>query len=975
MKVFQPSALAWGVALALLGSTTTLCRAQEKQNATPAESRPAPGQAPQASPSPNRVDFEAMGNRPQAGSWATDSNDPRKYRDFNDVTSGTVKHDGLFTLFQKDEHLYAEIKPFQFDQPLVVPITIARGLMMAGNPLNFGDEWVIVFHRVGDKVQLIRRNIHVKAPGGTPIDKAVKQNYTDSILMALPIVSLNPSGGMSVVIDLADIFFTNFAQLPLGYLDRSRTTWAKVKTFPNNIELEVQATFSGSGYGQSGYGDQGVIDSRGVTVVLHYSLVKLNEAGYRPRAADDRVGHFLNATKDFGVNDPNGNVVRYINRWRLEKADPKAKLSPPRKQIVWYIEDTVPVEYRPAVEDGIREWNKAFEKIGYRDAIAVRWQEETRDDFDPEDINYCTFRWIATNSTYAMSCLRSNPITGEMIDGDVIFDASWITAWKTEYAQLTATPPAAQGAEPSPLAVGEILSPILATKRGYGLLDLGVDAEFEGSKQRDLMLVPAEWSGVRRDLLRRLANGQRAACRMSTGMRPEIGLAALALADGAKPDDLKLPEDFLYQLIKEVVMHEVGHSLGLRHNFKASTMLDADQLNNPEITRVKGMSGSVMDYNPINIAPRGQKQGEFITTTLGPYDYWAIEYAYREVQGDEPTELKKIAARAPEHDLVFATDTDMMVGNDPYVNVYDLGADPARFAKDRILLATQLLKELDAKAVKDGESWSRLRVAFSYLMNQFANAADLVASQIGGQSIYRDHKGDKDAHDPIVPVAGEKQRAALAFLVDELFTDKSFQFSPTLLRRLSKEHWDMGLGASNGWVDSPVNDRILGIQRIALSHCLSSAVLTRLQNQALQSEPNSKPLTMAEVFRSLSDGIFTELNTPIAADGKPKTLGCTSTRRNLQRDYLRRLGTIVLGSSRNNRGEAFTFVLFSGAAANYPADAQALARMHLKEVGSRINKVLTAKDFQLDDTTRAHFEDLAHKVDAILGADIHTTEP
>ena len=134
-----------------------------------------------------------------------------------------------------------------------------------------------------------------------------------------------------------------------------------------------------------------------------------------------------------------------INRWRLEKADSKAKLSPPKKQIVWYIEDTVPLEYRPAVEDGIREWNKAFEKIGFREAIAVRWQEPGRDEFDPEDINYCTFRWITTSSTFAMSCLRSNPLTGEMIDGDVIFDASWVRYWKNEYAILTGEPPVTTG--------------------------------------------------------------------------------------------------------------------------------------------------------------------------------------------------------------------------------------------------------------------------------------------------------------------------------------------------------------------------------------------------------------------------------------------------------------------------------------------------------------------------------------------------
>ena len=86
-----------------------------------------------------------------------------------------------------------------------------------------------------------------------------------------------------------------------------------------------------------------------------------------------------------------------------------------------------------------------------------------------------------------------------------------------------------------------------------------------------------------------------------------------------------------------------------------------------------------MDYNPINIAPKGQKQGDYVTTTIGPYDYWAIEYAYKPIDGDEAAELKKIAARSPDPDLAYATDEDMS-GNDPLVNAYDLGSDPSRFA-------------------------------------------------------------------------------------------------------------------------------------------------------------------------------------------------------------------------------------------------------------------------------------------------------
>ena len=130
---------------------------------------------------------------------------------------------------------------------------------MAGQPLNFGDEWILVFKRVGDKVQLLRRNIHYKAPENTPLQKAVKQNYTDSVLMALPIVTINPAN-QGALIDFSQIFLTDFAELGLGSMDRNRSTFAKIKTFANNLELQVEATFSGrSPYGFFfGFGDDGI---------------------------------------------------------------------------------------------------------------------------------------------------------------------------------------------------------------------------------------------------------------------------------------------------------------------------------------------------------------------------------------------------------------------------------------------------------------------------------------------------------------------------------------------------------------------------------------------------------------------------------------------------------------------------------------------------------------------------------------------
>src|SRR5258708_13528131 len=232
---------------------------------------------------------------------------------------------------------------------------------------------------------------------------------------------------------------TNFAQLRLGFFDASRSSWAKVKAFPRNIEIEVAATYSGGG------GDESVIDGRGTTVVLHYGLCELPDSGYQPRFADDRVGYFLSVVKDFSTESQDTSFWRYVKRWQLEGTepfDPKRpnKLSPPKKKIVYWIEKSVPSEYRSYVREGILEWNKAFEKLGFRDAIEVRQQEN--EDFDPEDINYTTFRWITNEQGYAMCPSRANPLTGEIFDADIFFDGSMVRFWKQEYQRTASSEPA-----------------------------------------------------------------------------------------------------------------------------------------------------------------------------------------------------------------------------------------------------------------------------------------------------------------------------------------------------------------------------------------------------------------------------------------------------------------------------------------------------------------------------------------------------
>ena len=233
-------------------------------------------------------------------------------------------------------------------------------------------------------------------------------------------------------------------------------------------------------------------------------------------------------------------------------------------------------------------------------------------------------------------------------------------------------------------------------------------------------------------------------------------------------------------------------------------------------------------------------------------------------------------------------------------------------------------------------------------MSQCGNAADLVASHIGGQSISRDHKGDKDARDPIVPIAGEKQRA-LAFLVPtNVLSDKSFQFSPALLRRLSKEHgtWAWARQSLRRVGRRPGQRPGPGDPEDRPPHCLSPSVLTRLQNQELQSDPNRgqapgrrRGLPVADrrdLRRAERPG-----RRPGARCGKPRPVTCSTIRRNLQREYLRRLSTdrprLVPGLRRRL---PLRDLLPAEAVGSYPADARALAPVHLKEIGEKISKVL-----------------------------------
>src|SRR5262245_2284298 len=187
-------------------------------------------------------------------------------------------------------------------------------------------------------------------------------------------------------------------------------------------------------------------------------------------------------------------------------------------------------------------------------------------------------------------------------------------------------------------------------------------------------------------------------------------------------------------------MHEVGHTLGLRHNFRASTVFPLAKISDPVFSREKGISGSVMDYNPLNIAVKGEPQGAYVEPTIGPYDYWAIEYAYRPLQKEsENDELAKIAARGATDPLpAFSAEQESIAGLDPNASQFDLGTDPLLYLQKRLQISKELWDRLQSRKLKPGESYDVLRRGFDAGFRQFSRAAALTAKYVGGVYYVRD---------------------------------------------------------------------------------------------------------------------------------------------------------------------------------------------------------------------------------------------
>jgi len=546
--------------------------------------------------------------------------------------------------------------------------------------------------------------------------------------------------------------YKEYVTVNYGRPDESKTFVKNVFNNETNTAFEVTFAFENTMPSTGAFSVSAVTDPRYLSVTGRHIFIKMPDDRFEPRVNDHRIGYFVNKSTDLTSYDNFPNFA-LINKWRLIKKNPDAEMSEPEEPIVFWVENTTPKEIIPAVVAGIENWNIAFEEAGFINAVVAKIQPEDAE-WDAADYDYNVVRWSSEpdGSLLGIGPSVSNPLTGEIISGDVV-------------------------------------NKLLAIKLGYNYRKL-------------------------------------------YGYTEE--------------------NDPLMQYITNLTLHEVGHVLGLRHNFRGSYLYSPTEIHDKNITGNTLMS-SVMDYDPINIAPEGTEQGIYFSTVPGVYDKWAIKFGYTPNLSDE--ERTELLRQSVKRELTFGTDDDAMSypGNniDPRTKRYDMSNDPIGYAEDIVKIVDQKINELP-EIFSDEEGFNNYTNSFYRLFRTKGRFLETVAQQIGGVYINK-IASSQDEFVSLEPVPYKKQKQAFELLKKEVFSNGAMNYDPKILANLVFERDSVSYYASFGDNNDPdFHEIVLASQSNILRNILHPAVMKRLVNSSLygnQYMPN-------EVLNDLNSAIF-----------------------------------------------------------------------------------------------------------------------
>jgi hypothetical protein len=751
----------------------------------------------------------------------------KKKGDIQSKTKNCTVFDGLFKIYQskKDGKAYIEIDSSHLDQEFIYFSYIENGVTDARAVKgSYRGSKIIKINKFYNKIEFTINNTKYYFDDKSPLSKASHSNVNTPIIISEEIIAKNDDKTKFLI--SADNIFLNeslqqikysysgsYKGFKLGNLSKTKTRYNKIRNYPENTDVVVNYFYE-SKY-PSKRGGEAITDSRNVSILVQHSLVKMPDHNYIPRKDDTRVGYFTTQSNDMTSIDQ-VNYRDFINRWRLEKKNPELDLSEPKKQIVWWIENTTPLEFRDIIKEGVERWNIAFEEAGFKNAVQVNIQPDTAN-WDAGDIRYNVLRWTSSPNPpwggYGPSFV--NPRTGEILGADIMLEWSYIT------------------------------NRIVA------------DDLFNDNKEDKNCCTASQFQQIENSFgLNYIKN-------MNLGEEME--------------------EELVKQSLYRLVLHEVGHTLGLNHNFKGSALLTTDELNNKDIVNEKGVTSSVMDYPAININKNPKEQALFFDVKPGFYDRWAIKFGYSTFEDSKQEEEKiaNILSRSTEKELAFANDAlDMRSpgkGSDPNAMIYDLSSNQLDHSVDKINMVTDILKDLKRRYTSNNDTYEELYRSYINLVFAYYQALNIATRQIGGVNIDLSHTDQNSDKKPFESVNKKTQQKAMSIISKYGFSNKIL-LQDDIFPYLQKQR--RGFNVST---DPTILQRILRYQNRLLDHLLNSRVLLRISNSSLYGNSYKLPYFMIDLRNSIFEEDF--------------NMNLSTIRQNLQVSYVNRLLSIVNSKS------------------------------------------------------------------------------
>lgn len=789
---------------------------------------------------------------------------------YNQVITAKAKTDkGLFKVHNVEDRYFFEIPDSLLGREILTVNRISKAA--AGNRANMigygGDQIgdnVISFEKgPANKIYLKSISFSERSKDTTEqgMYKSVMNSNIQPLVASFDIKAFakdSISGVKGVVIDVTDymngdndiFFFDSGAKRALSLSGQmsDRSYIKEIKAYPMNIEIRTVKTYTKSPSQASGSGSAGgPPSSTPVTYELNSSMVLLPSNQMKARFFDPRVGYFATGYVDFDANPQGVKNQSLITRWRLEpKAEDvekykRGELVEPKKQIVYYIDPATPKKWVPYLIQGVNDWQVAFEKAGFKNAIVAK-EAPNDPTWNIDDARHSVLVYKPSDIANASGPHVHDPRTGEILETHI----NWY---------------------------------------------------------HNIMQLLRNWYFIQ----------------------------ASAIDPNARK--MKLDDKLMGELIRFVSSHEVGHTLGLRHNFGSSATVPVEKLRDKQWVERNGHTPSIMDYARFNYVaqPEDNITAKGIFPRIGDYDLWAIEWGYKwlpefsdadqEVSYSNQNIIKRVSANKR---LAFGTESDP---NDPRNQSEDLGDNAMLASAYGIKNLKRILPNILTWSKEPNESYDNAKTIYGELVGQYGRYMGHVVKNVGG--IYTTPKTVEEKGGMYQAVPFAKQREAMTFLNTQLFATPTWLINKSLIERT-------GI--------NPI-DIFQGTQKNILAKLQSSATINKLINdEALN---GAKAYTVASLFGDLRTGIWSELYSHKNID---------VYRRNLQKAYVDNMIRLITPATANPSNPGVRVIDPTG------SDVSSISRAHLLKLAGDIRTAIPAANGM----GKYHLQDLLVRINSAL---------